>query len=270
MIDNNNDNNETDQHTFSEGGIIRRLLQATFKIKKRSLIKVIAKHSDKLSDVSEIVIKASNTVTINDSDSNNSNNNNRNNRVLRVIKNFGLGLPTALISNVIIGSISFLPFENRSNRSYFNDEITPTIAGIIGGTASALLTISYEKVTNWNRVASRRSALGTIVSHALIHASLFSSYEQSKFYFHKSLVRNVHEEESIYIAATVAGMVSGITSEIVSHYLTPFEYNMKLNRKRFYIQIRRQYRLIRLQTILIQALPSSFGFLAYEFGLRNL
>ena len=290
-IDDVTSETDNDGVGISEAGMARRLLQTVFRIKKKIVLKTLAKHSDKLSDVSDLVIKVSNAVDTtssdndkvatnsnNSSNSNNSNNSsnsnssqasnssNRSKEYYRLIKNVTSALPSALISNIIIGSVSFLPYENRH---HFN--ISPTTAGLLGGTMSGMLTISYDKLTNWkSNYVTNRSIIGTVLSHSLIHASLFASYEHSKHHLYQVFNSQGLEDESIYASACIGGFISGITSEILAHTLVPFELNMRLNQKRLLLKLRQQLSTLRYQTIVIQALPSSFGFLAYEFGLRNL
>jgi len=183
-----------------------------------------------------------------------------------MIKNVTNALPSALIGNLIIGSLSFLPYENRHHLN-----VSPTTAGLLGGTMSGMLTISYDKLTNWkSNYVTNRSIIGTVLSHALIHASLFASYEHGKHHLCQVFNRQGLEDDTIYASACCAGFIAGITSEILGHTLVPFELNMRLNQKRLLLKLRQQLSTLRYQTILIQALPSSFGFLAYEFGLRNL
>jgi len=224
-IDDGTSETDNDGVGFSEAGMARRLLQTVFRIKKKVIIKTLAKHSDKLSDVSDLVIKVSNAVDTTSSDNdkvvsssnnnnnnnnnknnNNNNNNNRSKQYYRLVKRVTNALPSALISNLIIGSVSFLPYENRHHF-----DISPTVAGLLGGTMSGVLTISYDKLTNWkSNYITNRSIIGTVLSHSLIHASLFASYESGKRHLHQMFNRQGKlEDESIYASACFAGFISG-------------------------------------------------------------
>ena len=288
--DNNDPNHNNNEGQGAGGGVVRRMMQTVFTIKKRVILKM-AKHSDKISDVSDIVIKVSNTVDLDSKDNgssssssssnNNNNNNNSNNtsnkntssKYFRLVKQIPYALPS-VISNIVIGTISFLPYENRHYYSHATSPIslTPMAAGVIGGMLSGILTTTYDKFSTWNtNYSTNRSIKGTVLSHSVVHASLFASYERSRCYLYQALItQGVDDDSALYTAAASGGMIAGIISEIVSHFVAPFEMNMRLNKKRFYLKCRQQLSTIRRQTILLQSIPSSFGFLAYEFGLRNL
>jgi len=279
MKDNDGSENETEY--FSEGGIVRQVL----KIKK-SYIRSIAKHSDKLSDISDVVLKVSSTISDkvidsnnytdnksnNNSNSNNgnssgkssiNNNNNdniKNGRVSRIIRSLPLRISIKdgllVVSNVIVGSLSFYPYENNVGKS-------PVMNGIIGGVVSGILTTVFDRLI---LTRTRRKYFGTILSHAVSFSVLFSSYEITKGLMYNHLSKTAEDEISLYLAS---GLVAGICSETFNHILSPLETATSFNKKRLYLIIRQQIKSCRGKSILLQGIPSSLGFLAYEFGRKN-
>ena len=187
-----NDNHDNETEYLSEGGIIRQSIKHFTKIKK-SYLRSIAKHSDKLSDISDVVIKVSNTV--NDKDIDNANSNSKSNvnvngngkgnvsyninddnndkKFSRIIRNLpAISTKDWLLmgTNIMIGSLSFYPYENN----VFNSLI---LNGIIGGAVSGVFTTMSDKVI---MTRTRRKYVGTILSHAISFSALFTSYEFSK------------------------------------------------------------------------------------------
>ena len=77
------------------------------------------------------------------------------------------------------------------------------------------------------------------------------------------------DEVAIYLSSASSGLLAGFMSESFNHILSPLETTASFNNKRLYVILRKQLILYRGQSILLQALPSGLGFLAYEFGIRN-
>ena len=158
---------EDDTDYFSGGGVLRQV----FRIKKVYL-RSIVKHSDKLSDLSDVVIKVTNTISDKDIDNNNNNNNNKSYKFSRIIRS----IPTistkdwlVVGSNIIIGSLSFYPYENNVVKS-------PFFNGLLGGSISGIFTTIFDKLI----ITTKRKLFGTILSHSISFSALFSSYEISK------------------------------------------------------------------------------------------
>ena len=74
------------------------------------------------------------------------------------------------------------------------------------------------------------------------------------------------DEVALYLSSASSGLLAGFISETFNHVLSPLEVLASFNKRRLYLVIRQQITSYRGRSILLQALPSSLGFLAYEFG----
>jgi len=155
---------DEDTDYFSEGGVLRQI----FRIKKVYL-RSIVKHSDKLSDLSDVVIKVTDTISDKDIDNNSNSKSYNFSRIIRSIPTISTKDWLLVGSNIIIGSLSFYPYENNVVKS-------PFFNGLLGGSISGIFTTIFDKLI----ITTKRKLFGTILSHSISFSALFSSYEISK------------------------------------------------------------------------------------------
>ncbi len=142
-----------------------------------------------------------------------------------------------------------------------------THGALWSGSENALLKYYYNRLPD-HVEKPLHSVRGTIFSHGISHATLFGSYESSKLL----LLSMVHGEESERFDITtweggacilLAASISGVASEIVSHYSEPFESYTSWS------SLREEMRAIKLPSIRSMG-PSAFstmlGWCAFEFA----
>jgi len=144
--------------------------------------------------------------------------------------------------------------------------LLPATAVVGGGFAGACHGIMYVGWEHGRRLVSSQYAVtnvwgGTAFAHSLAHASLFGSFEVMKDAL-LSLTGARHEEPLGVAMVGVAGGLAGLCEEAVSH-LTPHWETEGVGSLTASI---RRYGLPQLRTISSAALPTSLGFLAWEYG----
>jgi len=105
---------------------------------------------------------------------------------------------------------------------------------------------------------------GAVVSHGLVHCSLFMSYEMSKRFL-MSFMNVDYTDYGGAVAVAAAGGISGILQEFVNYYTFPFE-DRGINKTS--LRVVKNLPNPSLRTFLSPGiiLPSMIGFLAYEYS----
>lgn len=154
----------------------------------------------------------------------------------------------------------------------------PFTAGLAGGAVHGLISVSWDRVqAHIPQIAklTRPNLTGTLVSHALLHASLFSSYHVTLSTFRgylpplppQSSTAIDASHSSVVLAldmasVAMAGAVAGVVAEVTGWYLQPLEASG------IRAGLWAAARLSRpaLRGMVLSAVPSSIGFLAFEYG----
>ena len=144
--------------------------------------------------------------------------------------------------------------------------LLPATAVVGGGLAGACHGVMYVGWEHGRRLVSSQYVVGnvwggTAFAHSLAHASLFASFEVMKDAL-LSLTGARHEEPLGVAMVGVAGGLAGLCEEAVSH-LTPHWETEGVGSLQAAI---RRHGLPRLRVISSAALPTSLGFLAWEYG----
>ena len=165
----------------------------------------------------------------------------------------------AMVKGSVLGAVLFQTYDSidyRIDNKY--------VAGAGAGAVHGGLSVAWDRALvkfPWKWSTSSpvlRSAPGTIVSHATVHASLFGV-------FHYLVQKNnsdkgqVTPERIAFVSA--AGMAAGFASELVAHYTAPLEQSLRLG-----FRLALTLPLPSIKALLLSSLPSGIGVLAFEFG----
>lgn len=145
--------------------------------------------------------------------------------------------------------------------------ITGLISGGLAGTCHGLLYVGWEharRLINAQHVVANVWT-GTALAHSLAHASLFGSFEVLKDAL-LAITHARHEEPLGVFVVGAAGGLAGLVEETVSH-LTPHWEKEGVSSLRAAFK---RNGLPRLRVISSAALPTSLGFLAWEYGRHRV
>lgn len=171
-------------------------------------------------------------------------------------------------------------------------------AGMIGGSLHAAVLLVWERVSAGSSSIARSilpthhhslfppppspfmSPLGTVLAHSASHATLFSSYEYIKFsllqqHVKRSTAATTFSQETftndrefiLYSTSAVAGAIAGALSEVVGFYTAPIS---EFGLQHVNMSFMRSLGLPSVRTLLSAMLPSSLGFMAYEYGIKSM
>jgi hypothetical protein len=183
--------------------------------------------------------------------------------------------------------------------------ICGSISGVVHGSLVSASDIIQSKMSTFRSVQSssilselvksgigiRGSTGGIILSHALVHGTLFGVYETTRISATETILKHVEssrprhqqreEDQWITVAAetvsvALAGTLAGLASECVGHYLEPLENipvpsSSMRNSSRVKLW-REAFGKVgslpppSLRVLCTAAVPSAIGFLAYEYG----
>jgi len=163
-------------------------------------------------------------------------------------------------------------------------------AGGVGGALHASIVLLWERATaeitkrvkplmSSNHFFSSTSppplylhTTGTLLAHSVSHAILFSSYEYAKTQILRQLskrsISNLDDREFLlYSSSALAGAIAGLLSEVFGFYSLPFsEFGFGRNSRIVF----RSLGYPPTRSLFSSIIPSSLGFLAYEYGRSSL
>lgn len=211
-------------------------------------------------------------------------------------QNYKLFITKTLIEfmkNSILGSTLFGVYESSSSfmsqlqYDSFYSSMIPIASGAFGGLAHAIvsynltnLSIRIDKSLHRNPWISSSpqtipsvnimSFRGLILSHILVHASLFGSYEFSKklllstskppLLSHDTKSYQLFCEHMVLVFS--CGYFSGLVSELIAHYTSKFEV-LTIN-PLWKVILYEKTPAPRIKYLLMTSVSSAIGFLAYE------
>ena len=166
----------------------------------------------------------------------------------------------SLVKGSVLGAVLFQAYDFFDYR-IDNKYLSGAGAGAVHGGLSVAWDRALVKLPwKWSTSPpALRSAPGTVVSHAAVHASLFGL-------FHLLVQKSdsdkgqVTPERVAFVSA--AGIAAGFASELVAHYTTPLEQSLR-HGFRLALSLPRPS----FKALLLSSLPSGIGFLAFEFGV---
>lgn len=179
-------------------------------------------------------------------------------------------LKSSILGTLVFEAYAFGTAEVHASREVdeLRSALCSTVVGSLCGTLNGTLFIAWDLVeVRLQRCFSldasfqsyKYSAGGIILSHAIVHGTLFGTYELIK----RTIAPRTRSFTIDHVTAIFgAGMISACLSELVNHYGAVIErYGLRRGYRRL-----KYTPLPKLRVILPSSIPPALGFLAYEYS----
>jgi len=276
-------------------GVIRSI---TRKLGYRQVAhpKLLARKADVLSDLFELQRSTAQEISSRDENSFFSYKKKWKKRLVNFISSGSSFIRSSIAGGAVFTAYDFISLKYAVTSSVKWEERTsvpPTVAFCVGGVGGALhasIVLLWERATaeitkrvrplmSSNHFFSSTSppplylhTTGTLLAHSVSHAVLFSSYEYAKIQILRQIskrsISNLDDREFLlYSSSALAGAIAGLVSEVFGFYSLPFsEFGFGRNSRIAF----RSLGYPPARSLFSSMIPSSLGFLAYEYGRSSL